>query len=92
MNTLELTDEEKFLILEQKRILRNERTKQAYYKRKEEGRNFQIIPKEQHKPRGRKCKLKTLAELEASSIKINSVIGRPPRKIAPVVLSNTIEV
>ena len=85
MNSIQLTNEEKFAILEEKRIKRNEKCKQAYLKRKEEGRNFAIIPKEQHKPRGRKCKLKSLEELEASTLKINCVRGRPPRKIIPAV-------
>jgi hypothetical protein len=78
MDSIELTDEQKFAILEEKRIRRNELIMAAYHRRTAEGRNTRTIPKELHKPRGRKPTIKTLEELEKTSLKLSSKMGRRP--------------
>ena len=78
MDTLELSNEEKFAILEEKRLKRNELVRLAYHRRTQEGRNTQHKPKDQHKPRGRKPIIKTLEDLEKTTLKISSKMGRPP--------------
>jgi hypothetical protein len=78
MDIIELTNEQKFEILEQKRLKRNELVKLSYHRRTAEGRNTRTIADENKKTRGRKPKVMTLEELEKTNLKLSSKMGRPP--------------
>ena len=84
MEFINLSNEEKFLILEQKRLKRNENVRNSYRRRVEEGRNTRIIPKDEQKKRGRKCIIKTLEDLEKTSLKLSSKRGPRKRDVLPL--------